>query len=177
MNIFRRSVVLVASATVGALVLAGCSSTEDKADAGPESSSVVVSDQWAKAADSGMTAVFATFENTSGADIQVASATTPVSDVVELHEVADGAMRQKEGGFVIAAGESHALAPGGDHIMLMGLSEPVQPGADVAVTLTFGDGSTTTFEAQAREFSGNNEEYEGGKDDGTMDHSGADHGA
>lgn len=167
MNIFRRSAVLLASASVGVLVLAGCSSGA----AGPEADSVVVTDQWAKAAGSGMTAVFATVENTGGQDLQVVSASSPLSGDVELHEVADGTMRQKEGGFTVAAGESHTLAPGGDHIMLMGLTEPVEPGSDVEITLTFGDGTTTTFAAQARDFDGNNEDYgDGGMDDmGGMD--------
>ena len=167
MRIFRRSAVLLASAAVGALVLAGCSSDGDTDSATTAADSIIVTDQWAKAADSGMTAVFATLENTSGEDIQITSAATPVSTAVELHEVADGVMQEKDGGFVIEANGSHTLAPGGDHIMLMGLSGPVEPGSDVAVTLTFGDGSTSTFEAQAREFSGNNEEYDGGMDNGS----------
>ena len=171
MNIFRRSAVLVASVTVGALVLAGCSSSTAM-----ESESVAVSDQWAKAAGSGMTAVFATVENTGGRDIQVVSAASPASGVVELHEVADGTMRQKEGGFTIPAGQSHTLAPGGDHIMLMGLSGPLEPGSDVEITLTLGDGSTTAFTAQARDFDGNNEEYSGDTGHGDMGHGGTGHG-
>ncbi|WP_024792848.1 copper chaperone PCu(A)C [Tomitella biformata] len=171
MNIFRRSAVLIASASVGALVLAGCSSDAT----GPAADSVVVTDQWAKAAGSGMTAVFATVENTGGQDIQVVSASSPLSGAVELHEVADGKMRQKEGGFTIGADQSHTLAPGGDHIMLMDLTGAVAPGSNVEITLTLGDGTTTTFEAQARDFSGNNEEY--GDADSADGMDGLDHGS
>ena len=180
MRIFRRSAVLIASAAVGALVLAGCSSDGDTDSATTAADSIVVTDQWAKAADSGMTAVFGTLENTSGEDIQITSGSTPASNSVELHEVADGVMQEKDGGFVIPAGGSHTLAPGADHIMLMGLTGPVEPGSDVEVTLTFSDGSTSTFEAQAREFSGNQEDYVGDKDmdmDGGMSPSGMDNGS
>lgn len=171
MNIFRRSAVLFASVSVGAIVLAGCSSSDTAAQ---ESDSIVVVDQWTKAADKGMTGMFATIENSSGSDITVVSATSPISERVELHEVTDGKMRQKEGGYIIPANGSHTLAPGADHIMLMDLGKPVEPGSDVEVTLTLGDGTTTTFTAQARDFSGGNEEY-GDKADGDM--SGMDHGS
>lgn len=169
MNIFRRSAVLVASVSVGALVLAGCSSEP----AAKDSDSIVVVDQWTKAADKGMTGMFATIENSGGSEITVLSATSPISDRVELHEVTDGKMRQKEGGYTIPANGSHTLAPGGDHIMLMDLGKPVEPGSDVEITLTLGDGSTTTFTAQARDFSGNKEDY---GDAPAMDHSGMDDG-
>lgn len=176
MNIFRRSAVLFASVSVGAIVLAGCSSSDAAAQ---ESDSIVVVDQWTKAADKGMTGMFATIENSSGSDITVVSATSPISERVELHEVTDGKMREKEGGYIIPANGSHTLAPGADHIMLMDLDKPVAPGADVEVTLTLGDGSTTTFTAQARDFSGANENYgdmdHGDKADGGM--AGMDHGA
>lgn len=151
MNIFRSMAVVAA----GALLLTGCSSTPATKNA----DSILVTDQWAKAADTGMTAAFANLRNTSGADITVVSASSPISSDVQLHEVVAGAMRQLDGGLVVAAGQTRALAPGADHIMLMDLAAPVAPGSDVEVTLTFGDGSTQTFHAQAREFAGNKESY------------------
>lgn len=173
MRIIRTASVLVAA---GALLLTGCSS-ENATNA----DSILVTDQWAKAADTGMTAAFATLENTSGADITVVSAASPISDDVQLHEVVGGVMSEMDGGFVVGAGQSRALAPGADHIMLMDLAAPVQPGADVEVTLTFGDGTTRTFHAQAREFAGNKEDYAsdtaGSGDHAGMDHGGMNHGS
>ena len=171
MKIFRNAAVLAAAA---ALLLTGCSSDKD---AGPASDSIVVTDQWAKAMDQGMTSAFATLENTSGQDIQVVSAASPASSAVELHEVVDGTMSEMDGGFTVPAGASRTLSPGADHIMLMNLAEPVRPGADVEITLTYSDGSSSTFLAPARDFAGNIENYgESEMDHGGMDHGGMDHG-
>ena len=69
-------------------------------------------------------------------------ASTPVAQKTELHthkETADGVMKMMhvEEGFEIKAGETHALARGGDHVMMMGLSGPINEGDDIPVTLVF----------------------------------------
>ena len=69
-------------------------------------------------------------------------------------------MRPKEGGLAIAAGATHELAPGGAHLMLMDLKAPLQPGADVPVSLVFEDGSSLPVTAQVRDFAGGNENYQ-----------------
>jgi len=46
-------------------------------------------------------------------------------------------MREIEGGVVVPAGGMHALKRGGDHVMFMGLSAPMEPGSTIDVTLTF----------------------------------------
>ena len=43
--------------------------------------------------------------------------------------------------------------------MLMDLKQPLQPGADVTLTVVFEDGSTLPVTAQIRDFAGANEEY------------------
>ena len=92
------------------------------------------------------------------------SATTEAAESTELHEtVVDDAgkstMRQVEGGFTIPAEGSIDLEPGGDHLMLMGLTGPVEAGVEVSFTLTFGDDSTMSFTAPAKDYSGAQEEY------------------
>lgn len=166
MNITRRSSTLVTALSVTGLMLTGCSSTQPAA-AAKESDSVVVREQWVKAADSGMTAAFAELQNTGDADVHVVGASSPASSRTELHEMAtgdDGAMvmRPKEGGFVVPAGGTHVLAAGGDHLMLMDVTSPLTPGADAEFTLKFEDASTATFTAQVRDFSGAQENYEPG---------------
>lgn len=126
---------------------------------------VQVSEQWASAADTGMTAVFGTLKNTGHHDVRIVSATSPAAGMVELHEVvSDGngskTMRPKDGGLSIAAGDTHDLVPGGDHLMLMDLKAPLQPGADVPVSLVFEDGSSLPVTAQVRDFAGGNENYQ-----------------
>jgi copper(I)-binding protein len=70
-------------------------------------------------------------------------------------------MRPKAGGVTIPAGGTHDLVPGGDHLMLMDLTTPLRPGADVSLTLAFADGSTLPVIAQVREFAGAKEQYHG----------------
>ena len=134
---------------------------------------VTIRDPWVKAADKGMTAAFGTLVNTSGQDVTVTAAATPVSRM-ELHEMAmqDGkmVMRPKKGGIVIKAGGTHVLEPGGDHLMLMDVTTPVKAGDEVAFTLTTADGGTMSFTAVAKPFSGAGETYApgGDMDDGDM---------
>ena len=87
-------------------------------------------------------AAFMVLHNMSDTDDRLIAASTNAAARVELHthiENDDGVMqmREVEGGFVIAAGEKHMLARGGDHVMLMGLTGPLEQGGEIAVTLTF----------------------------------------
>ncbi|PID96752.1 MAG: hypothetical protein CSA84_02945 [Actinomycetales bacterium] len=129
-----------------------------------QASAVTVTDPWIKAVDSGMTGAFAVLENTSSTDVHIVDLSSDVSPMMELHEtvMGDGGslqMQEKQGGFVIKAGESHTFKPGGDHFMFMGVTEPVKSGTDVAFILEFEDGSTLPITAQARTFSGAQETY------------------
>lgn len=89
-----------------------------------------------------MTAIFGTLTNTSDEEINLTGFTASVeAGAYEIHEVVDGVMREKEGGLTIAAGDTHELAPGQDHLMLMGLDAPVEAGDTVDITLILGDGT------------------------------------
>lgn len=131
-------------------------------------SAISVTDPWVKGTESGMTAAFGTLVNNGDADVTVVSATSPLSPDVELHEVVDSGgkmvMRAKKGGFVIPAHGTHQLEPGGDHIMLMGVTKQVKPGDEITFTLTFKDGGTLDFTAIGKEFAGGKENYQPGTD-------------
>lgn len=163
-----RSAGLFAAAALLAGSVAGCSPRNEVPSTAEakQAATVTVSDQWVKAADTGMTALFGTLHNSGATDATVVSATSPAAGSVELHEVVgqpgSTTMRPKAGGFSIPAGGSHLLAPGGDHIMLMNLTKPLQIGNDVEVTLSFADGSTLPLTAQVREFAGAGENYKPG---------------
>jgi periplasmic copper chaperone A len=127
-------------------------------------STVTIGDQWASSADMGMAAVFGTLTNTGRHEARVVGGESPLAGRVEVHEVTPDAtgtkvMRPKEGGIPVPAGGSHELVPGGDHIMLMDLKEPLKPGADVDLTVLFEDGSTLPVTAQIRDFAGADEDY------------------
>ena len=121
---------------------------------------------WVKAADGGMTGAFGTLTNNGTEDLQVVAASSPAAASVELHETvqqADGtaAMAKSTGGFTIPAGGTFALEPGANHLMLMGLKEPVLAGEEIPFTLTLSDGGTVEFTAPAKDFAGANESYHG----------------
>ncbi|MGB0970533.1 MAG: copper chaperone PCu(A)C [Mycobacterium sp.] len=157
-----RHAAFVAIALV-ALLGSGCTTSAEH-DEHPMAEDITFSDQWASSAEEGMTSVFGTFTNAGHHSAQIVSGSSPAAGRVEIHEVGaheDGnnIMRPKDGGITIPGGGTHELVPGGDHLMLMDLTDPLQPGADVAVTVQFEDGSTLPLTAQVRDFAGGNEAY------------------
>ena len=180
---------LAATVFASTLVLAGCSSggsgdtdtaettaatAETAAETAAEqsSSALTLTDGYcrAKAADSDMTACFGTLKNSSDEDITVESFSAPELEgaSTELHEVVDGMMRQKEGGFTVPAGSSQELMPGGEHLMIMNYPDPIEAGDTLKFTLSLSDGTEITSEFPIREQPSGEEDY------GDLDH--ADHG-
>lgn len=164
-SLTRHGYGLIAVGLIAATSAAGCANSDQHHDEAAKT--VTVSDQWAKSADSGMTAVFGTFKNSGQHPARLVSATSPAAGEVELHEVVaepggSSMMRPKDGGFVIPAEGSHALVPGGDHLMLMDLKQPLTVGSDVTITVKFEDGSSLPFTAQVRDFRGAGEDYQPG---------------
>ncbi|MFD6444620.1 copper chaperone PCu(A)C [Promicromonospora sp. NPDC060204] len=165
------------SATAGlgvvlaALALAGCATADAADDDGGSAAlaaqGVTLTDTWVKAADSGMSAAFGGLTNSGAQDVTVVSATTAASSMLELHETVENetgelVMREIDGGFVVPAGDTLTLEPGGSHLMLMDLTDPLEAGDEVTFTLTFSDDSTYEFTAPVKDYSGANENYVGG---------------
>jgi periplasmic copper chaperone A len=181
MFMYIRPVCLLAAAVVA---LSGCGSTADTAkttDTVAQSRSTVaaearppagaaaglsITDPWVKTAEKGMTAAFGTLVNNTDAEVTIVAGASPLSPMIELHEVVDSEgkmiMRPKEGGFVIPPRGTHELRPGGDHIMLMGVAEEVKPGARIPFTLTVKDGQPFEFTAVGKDFAGGKEDYQPG---------------
>ncbi|KHL19396.1 UNVERIFIED_CONTAM: hypothetical protein LK11_02530 [Mumia flava] len=171
----RRGAAALAGAALAVTALAACGDDSSAADAGDQASSVSIQDPWVKAVDSGATAAFGIVTNDGDADVTITGADSEVAGTTQLHETTmsdDGgmSMQEMEGGLTVGAGEDHALEPGGDHVMLMELTEPLEPGAEVEVTLTFADDSQTTFTAPVRSYTGAQEEYEHDHGDDGHDH-------
>jgi copper(I)-binding protein len=175
----RRTAVLAAAAVLGVVAVTGCSSSSDTATSSSTSATsgsavatgrpsagatLILADGWVKAAPSGMTALFGTLENTGSAPVTVTGGSSSAAGMVELHEVVMVAgelkMQPKAGGFVIEAGGTHQLAPGHDHIMLMGLERAVKPGDQVTVDLMLDNGSTVSVSGLAKDFAAGNERYQ-----------------
>ncbi|GAB49319.1 copper chaperone PCu(A)C [Mobilicoccus pelagius] len=176
---------------VAVLGLAGCGSNESGPNAensapatssGTPAAAVTVTDAWAKAKpDLGgmpMTGAFATLKNTTNAPVVVTGAENTVSPVTELHETVTASgkptMQKVEGGFTLEPGATRELRPGGDHIMIMKMTKPLNPGDTVTITLTTQDGQKIPVEAVAKTFAGGDEKYHSGEADaGTSGTSGA----
>jgi len=140
---------------------------------------VHINDAYARAsAASG--AVFFTIENHQTEDDRlIAASADAVASKVELHthkQDANGVMQMMEvpEGFVILANGEHALARGGDHVMLMGLTAPLNTGDVVSLTLTFEKAGVITLDVPVdnERTAGPMGGPMGGPMQGTMDHSG-----
>jgi copper(I)-binding protein len=90
-------------------------------------------------------AAFMVLINDGPTDDALIAATTPVATTVELHQTtadASGVMTMAPVPSIpVPAGGSTELAPGGYHVMLIGLVEPLVEGAMVPLTLTFEGGA------------------------------------
>ncbi len=105
---------------------------------------IMVMDPYARAASSMAKsgAAFMMLHNTGETDDRLIAARTDVAKRVELHtheETGDGVMKmvEIEGGIALPAGAKHHMVRGGDHVMLMGLTGPLEQGAEISVTLIF----------------------------------------
>ncbi|MEX1167572.1 MAG: copper chaperone PCu(A)C [Hydrogenophaga sp.] len=115
---------------------------------------VKVEDAWVRGTVASQKATGAFMRLTPAADARLVSATSPVADVVEIHEMAmeNDVMRMRQiPGLALPAGKATELKPGGFHIMLMGLKGQVKGGDTVPLTLTFegSDKKTFTLEVNA----------------------------
>lgn len=83
---------------------------------------------------------FMMIKNEGEADRLIA-VSAPVSKTAELHtHIMDGdimRMREIEGGIEIPAGGSVMLKPGGNHVMLMGLTQQLKKGESFPLEITF----------------------------------------
>jgi|MudIll2142460700_1097286.scaffolds.fasta_scaffold01206_6 hypothetical protein len=99
------------------------------------------------------TGAYVTLHNSDKRDHALVKAASPAARATELHTVVDeGGMKKMRPvpKIDIAAGGQTRLQPGGPHIMLIGLTQPLREGASVPITLTFEDGSSKKISAPVR---------------------------
>jgi periplasmic copper chaperone A len=96
---------------------------------------------WTRAMRAGGTgAGFMTIRNTGSTPDRLVAARSPAAGVMELHtHIRDGdVMRMRPVPAIeLPAGQEVRLAPGGLHLMLIGLTQSLEPGGRVPVTLVF----------------------------------------
>lgn len=102
-----------------------------------------VGQPWARATPDAATTggAYLTISNGGESADRLVGGHTDVAERVEIHEMSMEndvmRMRQLPDGLEIPAGGEIALEPGGYHIMLMGLTEPLEKGGSVPLTLEF----------------------------------------
>ena len=112
----------------------------------PAVAQVAVTDAWVRGTVAGQMSTGAFMRLTSPADITLVGVASAAAKVVEIHEM------KLEGGMMkmsavtrlpLAAGKVVELKPGGYHVMLMGLAQPLKEGDTVPLSLTFEDKAGT----------------------------------
>ena len=130
---------------IAMLVFAGldAGATSDAPSGSPSDSQLSFSPMQMRATAPGMpsSAAYVSIANHGDAADRLIAAKTWVARRVEIHstEMDNGVMRMRavDGGLQIAAGEAVHLAPGGLHIMLMGLTTQLAADSQHETTLVF----------------------------------------
>ncbi len=133
-------------------VLASCAAA---LGCGLAQAQTTVTEPWVRGtvAQQKATGMFAQITSAKGG--RLVSASSSAAGVVEIHEMSmDGnvmRMRALPNGLELPAGKAVALKPGGFHLMLMDLKQPLKAGDTVPVTLVVqaADGSKETVEVKA----------------------------
>lgn len=138
---------------LGALIAAAVVSTP-----GFAAEAVTVGNAWARATAPGQKAAGVYMELVSAADAALVGVETPVAARAELHTMSmdGGVMRMRAAEKIdLPARKAVKLAPGGFHIMLLDIKQPLKAGDRLTLTLTIrGAGaalSTIKVEAEVRD--------------------------
>lgn len=103
---------------------------------------ISIAQPWARATVPGQPvgAIYMTID--SPAEVTLVQAQTDAAKEVQFHAMLhhDGVMKMREHGQIrVMPGKTVTLAPGGMHLMLIGLKAPLKAGESVDVKLTFKD--------------------------------------
>ena len=168
-----------------ALLLTGCTAMQPASDGGmdgdmamemkPEPGKITIVD--ARSRPSPMSAAngaaYMVVLNGLDADVQLVSAESDISEVVETHETVndEGVMRMipMPDGYPVPAGGMVELKPGGKHIMLINLVAPLETGQEFDLTVNFDNGESMTITVPVVEMDGMPMNMEMDDSEGEMD--------
>ena len=114
----------------------------------PALAQVAVMDPWVRGTVSAQKATGAFMQLKSAADVALVGAVSPVAGVTEVHEMRmDGGVMRMSAlpRLDLPAGKVVDFKPGGYHVMLMDLKQPLKDGDRVPMTLTFQDKAGKRF--------------------------------
>jgi copper(I)-binding protein len=145
--------ILVAASLLAPVMLAACGQQQKAASA--DAVTVVASNAICRPTPKGrqMTGCYVTL-TASGAD-RLMSVSSPLASRVEIHEgkIEGGMMMMREltEGLALPAGQAVELKPGGNHIMLLGVEDPLAAGETAPLTLTFASAAPVEITAAVGE--------------------------
>jgi copper(I)-binding protein len=111
--------------------------------AGSDAGNLAITKAWSRATPGGAKVAggYLTIENRGSAPDRLLSGSTGLARSIEVHEmvVSNGVMTMRpiDGGLTIEPGETVKFAPGGRHLMFLGLKGSLKRGEHIPVKLTF----------------------------------------
>lgn len=115
---------------------------------------VSVSNAWSRATAPGQSSAGVWFSITSKEDAKLLAASSPLAGTTQLHTMSHehGMMKMRAiESLDLPAGKAVELAPGGNHVMLLDLKQPLKAGDHVPLKLSvqFADKRKVTLEVEA----------------------------
>ena len=120
-----------------------------------EAEKLAVRDAWVRSvpASQSVTTAYMVIENPTERRVVLTAAESPIAEVVEIHKMAHDSgmmrMRRIESLEILAYGRV-TLAPGGLHLMLIGLRQRPEEGKEVPILLRFEDAGSEASTVQVR---------------------------
>lgn len=148
------ALLILAAALAAALLRPRDTATQPPAQASQASGTLpaTVTDARVVAVPPGIreTSVFATLRSTWDADVRITGVSSPAAGhamlmVTRTQDNMTGMSMTDT--LTLPADGTLTLSDTGDHLMLMDLKEPLQPGQTIPITLTDGEGRTLTIQA------------------------------
>lgn len=127
--------------------------------------SITIEHPWSRATVAGIPngAAYFVLKNDGTVEDRLLSASSPVANKVELHtHLKDGEimrMRQVDD-IAVPAGGSAALEPGGLHVMMMGLKEPLAQDSSFPLTLVFDKAGSVTVDVTVDRMGGTQDAHQ-----------------
>ncbi|ASE40437.1 copper chaperone PCu(A)C [Brevundimonas vesicularis] len=142
-----------------ALSLAACNPSQPAkapaAETPTATAAVSATDAWCRPSPNGAKAGGCYVTLTAATDDRLTGGSTPRAASLQVHEMKteNGMMKMAEltAGLPLPAGQAVALAPGGNHLMLIGLTAPLVAGETVPLTFQFASAPAITVQAQVRQ--------------------------
>lgn len=112
-------------------------------------------------------AAYLTLKNSGDADVTITEVTTAAAESPEFHSMmmhGEQMMMMKMDPVVVPAHGELAFTPGGNHLMLNGLTGPLEVGQHVMLTIKTSDGASIMVHAEVRDMRNKGEQNHGGHD-------------